>query len=493
MAGGLLGPIEVVEGIAIGTGVGQAIGDVVTPKLQGFKNERWQKYPDKPLSPGDAALASVKGFATALNLAEEAAKNGMDGDHFGVLVQNLRKYPGTGELLELWRRGRLSRDEVDLALNRAGIPVAYRDAVLDLFTGRLDPAIIAVAIQRGIMRDPGILPVGPPTGVGKVPKFPVSPLDTLAEAKAHGIDLERLFVETAIVGLPASPDLAARATFRNIIDRVDFDRAIAEGNTRNEWADAIFNAFREILTANQYAELQLRGFLTRDERLAETDKHGMSTRDSDLLFDVLGRAPAVHAITTGLARGGVFNGPVDTIPRVYLSSMQRGNLRPEYYNLAYANRYSYPSAFVLRALLTGGVLTADEGYDIFLKIGWPPGLARKVADHYGTGTGAVAVDPLVKSAHTRALTLLRNAYVARRVDDAFATDRLNALGIAGAVQTPLLEAWRIMQTIPGAGLTRAQVKKAFKSLPAEWPRDRALTELEDLGMEPAEAQTYLDE
>src|SRR6266566_4557703 len=137
MAGGILGPIEVVEGIAIGTGVGQAIGDVVTPKLQGFKNERWQKYPDKPLDAGQAALASIKGIASALVYVDEAAKAGFAGDVFGVLEQNLRKYPGTGELLELWRRARLSRDEVDLALERAGIPPAYRDAVLDLFTGRL--------------------------------------------------------------------------------------------------------------------------------------------------------------------------------------------------------------------------------------------------------------------------------------------------------------------------------------------------------------------
>ena len=186
MAGGIFGPVEVVEGIAIGTGVGQAIGDVVTPKLQGFKNERWQKYPDKPLDAMQAALAAVKGFPTALALAEEAAKSGYDGDVFGVLVQNARSYPPTSELLELWRRARLTRDEVDLALQRAGIPQAYRTAVLDLFTGRLDPAIIAVAIQRGIMHDPGFLPVGPPAGVGKVPKFPVSPLNTLDEAKAHG-------------------------------------------------------------------------------------------------------------------------------------------------------------------------------------------------------------------------------------------------------------------------------------------------------------------
>src|SRR5207245_5834732 len=109
---GILGPVEVVEGIAIGTGVGQAIGDVVTPKLQGFKNERWTKYPDRPLDPAQAALAAIKGFPTALKLAEEAAKSGYNGDVFGVLVQNLREHPGLPLALQMWRRGYIGYADV---------------------------------------------------------------------------------------------------------------------------------------------------------------------------------------------------------------------------------------------------------------------------------------------------------------------------------------------------------------------------------------------
>src|SRR5205807_6194553 len=135
----------------------------------------------------------------------------------------------------------------------------------DLFFERLDPSVVATAIQRGIMRDPGFLPVGPPTATGKVPAFPVSPLDPVAEAKAQGINEERLFVETAIVGLPLSLQEAASAYFRGIIELADFERAVAEGNTRNEWGAAALAQARQILTASEYAELQLRGFLTADE------------------------------------------------------------------------------------------------------------------------------------------------------------------------------------------------------------------------------------
>src|SRR5205085_2116021 len=154
--------------------------------------------------------------------------------------------------------------------------------------------------------------------------------------------------------LPASPDLAARMHFRGIVTEGAFNQAILEGNTRGEWAPFLLDGFRQILTAHEYAELELRGFLTPAERLAGTAKWGMSKADSDLLYDVLGRAIAEHQIVTGEARGGVYNGPIDHIPEAFLSALRRGNIRPEYYNIAYANRYSYPSAFVLRSLTQAG-------------------------------------------------------------------------------------------------------------------------------------------
>jgi hypothetical protein len=485
-------------------GAGTALGPVLRPVLQDLANLTWEAHTVRPFGPELAAALVAAGIWTPGQATQEGAFTGFSSGRMDDLTKHALKYPDTAELLELWRRGRLTAGEVGLALQRAGIPDLYRAAVLDLFTGRLDPAIIATAIQRGIMQDPGILPVGPPTGTGKVARFPVSPLDTLAEAKAHGIDLERLFVETAIVGLPASPDLAARATYRNIIERVDFDRAIAEGNTRNEWGDAIFNAFREILTANQYAELELRGFLTQAERRAETAKWGMSQRDSDLLFDVLGRSVNVHQIVTGEARGGVYKPPPDTlaqqsagIPPAFLASLQRGNLRPEYYDLAYANRYTYPSFFAIRALLQAGVLTADAGHQILLEMGWKPSLARLVADHYGRTTTA-ASDPHVAKAQVQLWGTTHRSYIAGEASDAEATGALVAAGVASTATGEVLTLWQHERSLIRKQLTPAQIKKAYAKLSKNyatgvaWTRDDALAALVERGYSVTEANDFLD-
>jgi hypothetical protein len=255
------------------------------------------------------------------------------------------------------------------------------------------------------------LPVGPPTTVGNVAAFPVQDIDPFTEAATFGIDPARLKVMAGIAGRPMGPELAARATFRAILKDADYRRAIAEGDVRNEWADSIFEVSREILTAGQYAELQLRGYLSDTERLANTDKHGMSEADSDLLYNLLGRSIPVHQITTGAARGGTFEGAIDTIPKAYLQSLQRGNLRPEYYSLAYANRYSLPSAFVLRALATGGEITQTEAKQLLLEIGWPPALADTVSQAWAKTAGGGATDPYVKKAQSQLWTGAHKAFV----------------------------------------------------------------------------------
>jgi hypothetical protein len=491
-------PIEIVGGIAIGEGVGGAVAAVVEPQLQDLKNQQWEKHPDKPLEPEDAALAAIKGFATALDLAAEAKASGYDGARFAVLEQNLREFPGTSELIRLWRRQALTQGQVETALERHAISEPYRSALLKFYFERLDPAVIATAVQRGLLPNDGILPVGPPTGTGKVPPMPRVDLDPFEEAIDSGIDPDRLKVLARIVGLPASPDLAARMVFRRIIDRVDFDRAISEGNTRNEWADPLFEGFREILTSHNYAELELRGYLDRSERLAGTRKHGMSDADSDLLYDVLGRSIPVHQIETGEARGGVYNGPIDAIPEPFLASLRRGNLRREYFNLAYANRYSYPSGFMIRGLAQSGELSEAETHEILLEIGWKPALAAKFAARWTAGQAAVA-DPNVKKAETQLWTRLHRSYIAGETDTTAAKEVLDQLGVPAAAQDEVLALWLTERSLAVKQLTAAQVKKAYLGAvenPATgvpWTREDALTRLIQMGFTYNDANTLLNE
>lgn len=493
-----LEPVEIVGGIAIGTGVGQAIGDVVTPKLQDFRNSVWTKYPNVPLSAHEAAELAAQGVDSPYATYIEALNTGYNQERFNELVYLAASAPGTPELLELWRRGRITKAQVTAGLQKGGLLTDYIEPVLELFTGRLDPAIIATAIQRGIMKDPGFLPVGPPTAEGNVKAFPVSDLDPIAEAQAHGIDYDRLFVETAIVGLPLSLFEAANGFFRGILTEDDFKRAVAEGNTRNEWGDAALAVAREILTANQYAELQLRGYLDRDQRLALTAQHGMTDTNSDLLYDVLGRGLNIHQALIGLRRGGEFEGPTDQIPAWALYMLERGNLRPEVYNLAYAARETYPSYFVTRALAQAGVIDQARTKELFEGLGWPLDVADAAATFYAPTTAKKADAHTVK-AQTQLWNALHKSYIAESSGTSEAKDRFDLLGVPAAAQADVLSLWDSERALIRKQLTPAQIKKALgeavvnPATGAAWTQAEALQALLDRGYNQADATVLLAE
>ena len=486
-------------GLIVAAGVGAAASVALEPAFELPKQQAWEANPNRILDPGLLARLVAQGGVEVQAATDEAQRDGYGEDKLAALIYLAQTTPAVAEAMTLWRRGLISDELWQHALVKAGLDTRYVAGLSALKESEpLDPAVIATAIQRGIIEDPGFLPVKPPSVGGKVLPFPVAQIDALAEAAQSGVSRERLFAETAIVGLPASPDLAARMTFRQIIERADFDRAVSEGNTRNEWRDALFEGFREILTAREYAELELRGFLTADERRAATAKHGMSGADSDLLYDVLGRAIATHAVTTGLARGGKYPSTYDDVPEPYRSAIERSNIRPEWAGLAYANRYSYPSAFVIRALLTDGVLSAEQGKQVFLDLGWRPDLAEQVATAYAGSAGG-PTDPHVKKAQTQLWTTTHRSYVAAETDEADARARLAELGVAADAQTAVLALWTAERALIRKQLSPSQIRKAVQgqivnlATGQPWTGVEAEQALLDRGYSRDDALTFLSE
>lgn len=477
-------------GEALAFGLGFALGRALEPAGVGLAQTAWQVDPNKVLDPGTAA-AIVAEAVDLLSWGEgEARQTGIDKERFDLLVQEMLDAPGLGELLRMLRRESINPDEFAHGLRKAKMEPRWDQALADLEQERLDPAVIATSIQRGVMHDPGVLPVGPPSEVGRVPPMPVSALDTLKEAAASGLNEERLAVLARIVGLPASPDLAARMVFREIVDRVDFDRAVSEGNTRNEWAPFLFEAFKEILTSHDYVEGRLRGWIDDTQMYAGTAKHGLSKEDTDLRFKLMGRPIVTHQVTTGLARGGTYNGDHSQIPEAYIRSLEQGNERPEWYSLSYANRYSLPSAFVLRTLATSGELQPPEVHDLLLQIGWPPDLADKVTRVW-TGGPTVTVDKHVGKAQTQLWNALHKSYVDSETDAAKAASALTAAGVPEDSHQGVLAVWDQEREIVRAGLTPKQIKDAIGQ--AKFDLAYAMGRLRELGYSDADAATFLAE
>ena len=455
-------PIGSTIGMLTAVGVGGAAAQALEPDFIDIRQNSWRDNPNLVLDPGTLARLYAQGGIDLATGVDQASYSGLSEDRFRDLAWLAQNVPGSAELLFLWRYGLVDEPTFREALQKTGIRPEFVDAIAQTFTLPLDAGAIATAVHRGIMDGTGLLLTEPPTTPGQIPQVPPSTIDPVQQAQALGISHEQLRILVGNTGLPLSLFEMLQLLNRGLVTEDDVKRAIAESNLRNEYMDAAIPLKRRLLTPHEYAELQLRGYLTKTERDAGAAMSGMEPDDTELLYDVLGRSIPVHQIVTGEARGGVYGGDYSNIPPAFLSSLQRGNLRPEYYSLAYANRYSLPSPFVMRTLAQAGELgTTDEVAAMLEQIGWEPALAGKVAAKWvPAGTGA---DPHVAKALTHLYATTQRSYIAGELTDADATAALTTVGVAPAAIPQVLAVWQAERALIRKQLSVSEIQKALKA------------------------------
>lgn len=452
-----------VGGVAIGTAASTALEPVFEPISQDAWANAVANGVTKLLSEGQLAELVASALLSLGDAETEVTRRGFGKVEFNKLVNLALKVPGTPDAEKLYLRslpgdasgaapypGAITLDQLNRVYAKSGIEYPYWKALTDAAANQLlSPAQIALGIVRSLIPDPGFLPGGPYDVNGIVPAYPASTIDPIAMAKASGISEDLLRVMVGSIGLPPSVQQLASMTFRSIIQPQDYTRGLQEGDARVEWGPYWLEQARQILTAHDYVELHLRGWIDQPTMYAGTALHGMSQADTDNLFLVLGRPIPVHQITKGLARGAVYDGDTSAIPAEYLKSMQEANTRPEWYALEFAaNEYSWPGYFVLKPLTAAGVITVEECTQILEWSGWEPGLSAQVAQSFITT--ATTASTHVKSAQTQAISVIKKAYVggAYKAPDAIAA--LTALDVTGADQPIILKYWDQIATATAA-------------------------------------------
>jgi hypothetical protein len=384
-----------VQSLVFGAAVGRAGSEAVTPVLEPVRQRAWTRNQIRVLDAGTLAELVAKGFTTLAAVKDEASRNGFNAVRLEALSALAQTYPGLGELDEMSNREVLSPALVDKALARHGIPGEYHDAVKALFSDLLDPAQTAAAIHRNIIPDPGLLVGDQPGPDRKVPIFPKVPIDALKEAAGQGLDEDRLRVLVGLQGLPMGPHEAAEAYFRQIITHDDFLAAIAQGNTRNEWAEAIVEQTRQIPTARDFLENALRGYHDQAWATEQAARHGMSAADALVIYQNQGRPMNIHQITQALAWGATFHPEPGELTDPYHASVVEGPIKPAYYEMAESLKYNLPSALYFRVLQQNKVLSPAQAETWYLRLGWPPELAQQVSQAFGKAQGGATKEATV--------------------------------------------------------------------------------------------------
>jgi hypothetical protein len=519
-------------GRTVGEGAGVAIGtaasNAVRPPLQNIANTMQESFANQPLSPGDAAAAearsAVKDYGGVplgkLETAREAAYRGIRSERFRVLVEMARRFPGSGELLDLLQRGQARGTSAGIttaqfrdALRRSGFTPEWIDKVELLANDLLSPATVANAVQQGHLPNSGasgrdILPpqipekpgINPDSAQGPDYDIPLTTidLDPEAEASASGLDFSRLQVEANLSGLPPAQEDLLMMWRRGIITKEAVIAGIREGHTKTKWIPAVLAMKRTRLQAQEYANAWLREWITPEEAEEGARATGITKKDLDLLYLNRGRPAAPGQMWTAWARKVIGPRGVPTDYQDHEEAIRRSNIRPEYAKMLWGIRFYFPPLFQLNRLVQARAIDTDTAADWAEKNRTAPEVITALRKYWDS-LGGSTTDPFETKARNQLWTTLHSSYLSAETSLPDATKNLDVLGLSEAATSAVLGLWTVERDLVRKQLTAAQIKKAWlkpvvnKATGRAWTREDAVSALVARGYNYNDANTFLDE
>lgn len=458
----LFSPLRVVGGTAVGVGVGAAVADAISPVVRELANEAWSRYLSMPIDAVAAAALVASGERDVGWGIAEASNTGIGEDRFRALVDMIDEAPDLATLYDLLHRRLISVADFREGARKGNIEDKWVDALVDLSERILSPAEAAQARQRGYMTE----------------------AEQIAEASLSGVSPERAQIQFESAGLPPPPETAMQMLRRGIIGPADFEQMIREGNTKTKYTDEYLELRNRVLSGPEWASLRLRGWVTEAEAIAGGAAEGWTPEQMELLYLNRGRPATSRQIHIGYARGGRVPDRANE-EAAFRAAVAQSNVRTEYADVLWAQRHTYPSAFVIRALAQEGTFDRATTERILVESGWVPEYARLAAESW-TGAGDEAEGgPWTKSARRHVFNRVHTEFVARQITPGEASAALASAAIPGDEVSRVVALWTIERDTVRTELTQAQIVKAWKK--GLYDEAEALAELQERGLSPRDA------
>ena len=461
-----LARLGILPQVAVGTGVGNAVGGAIAPVVRSLENETWALHQDMPLLAIQAAQTVASGERSMAWGIEEATNTGVNEERFRALVDMFDTAPDLPTLYDLFHRGQISEAEWRRGVRKLNIEAEWLDGLFALNQKVLSPSEAANAWQQGFMSEP----------------------ESEAEAERSGVNAQRSQIQRELAGLPPGAMDALVMLRRGLIDEATYRQIVREGHTKVKYTDALLGLRDRILTQTDAANLWLKGWISEAEAKRIGELNGYDAEAMDLLYQNRGRPATVRQAHIGYARGGRLPGAAneeETLRR----AVEESNIRTEWFDILYAQRFTYPSAFVLRALAQDGTFTEAETRQILVESGWKPEWADAAASKWSQATGAGPGTKWADRARSRVFTDAWNDYLDGNADEAELRAALQAVGATGAEQDTIVNLANVDRQRTRRDLTQAQILKLYRR--AIWPLDKSIAALEDQGMTPEDAADLL--
>jgi hypothetical protein len=107
----------------------------------------------EPMSVSDAVNAAVQNQLDDATAQSIAVQNGLEADHFPILLNTAGEPLSRGEMLELYNRGEVSQDQVLQAMRESRLKNKYNDLAFALHARLPEPRMLSEAVQFGAISE----------------------------------------------------------------------------------------------------------------------------------------------------------------------------------------------------------------------------------------------------------------------------------------------------------------------------------------------------
>lgn len=457
-----LAPIKAIEDAAGGGGkafgIGFLLGQVgfqaLDPLFQHVQHAVADAVQSEIFDPQTAAMLQSKGIIDDVYGRSEAAGGNLSGEHYDKLVDAAEQRPDVPQVLDAWLKGHVGEKDVDLALQRHGIPPFWWPAIKDLKRQFLSPADLALSNLRGEIDDT--------TMQGYANQLGVTPDDM-----------------QVLIGNTGEPPGIEQMLFlwrRQLISKDELERAIKQSRVRNEWIPAVEALAHIPMSTSDAVRAVVEGHMAQDEGAKIADQNGLDADHYPILVESWGRPLSHEQMLTLFHRGQA------TLEQVK-QAMKESDIKNKYIDQAVElGRRLVPERTIV-SMLGHGVLDHPRALTMLLEQGFNTVDAENLialggAQHLATHHALTRAD-------------ITAMYVDSLITRQQALDHLAKLSFDPTDSAAILDLADVKQRAAALRVTQRGIEASLKA--KHLTQQAAINALEKAGVEPAQARALVDQ
>lgn len=464
----------IVGGGVSASGLLGALSAIMNNELAPIQYDVIRSNPHLIPSVGDAVNMAATGVIGEDQVNGIANANGFDNGWAAAYLDLARNYPSFDVGLDLLRRGLISDADLEVLLQRGGIPNQFWGAIAQTRNGPVSVADAALGVLRGdLTMDDGA-----------------------SIAAQNGFDLDSFNILISNTGEPPGTEQMLEAFRRGFINEATLDRAILQSRVRDEWipvikqlrytpmsvADAVnavvqnhltmaqgeqianFNGLEpqdfdtlyqtagEPLSRTELQDLYNRGLVSEDTLKQGLRESRLKDKYVDVAFDLHQKIIPIYTLQRALRYGGI--GQEDAIKIVMEGgySEQDATLIVNSGSAERLQTYKDKVIAAVQTLYEDGVVTATDAQATITAMGYSGEEAQFIFQSSELRRNANVLHQVINA--------LKSKYLGRHIGRQEVINDMNALGVPAEQRDYLMNLWDIEIGAYTKLLTEAQIVKA---------------------------------